>query len=393
MQTIRGMLYTDNMIFEPGEITFSGDTIEKIAFCNKDRLTAQEAEHYILPGLVDIHFHGCAGYDFCDGTVEAMRAIASYELTHGITAICPATMTLTEEMLTDICAACAEAAMTEILKEGIPLGDVLRGIYLEGPFISMEKRGAQNPEYIQKPDMMMLTRLQQAANGLIRVVAIAPETEGAIDCIRDGKRDFHFSIAHTCADYETARKAMRSGAHHVTHLYNAMPPFTHREPGVVGAATEDEQTDVELICDGIHIHPSVVKSTFKLFGANRVILISDSMMATGMKDGEYMLGGQPVQVRGNHATLADGTIAGSAMNLFDCMRMAVRMGVPREDAVRAATFNPARAIGIDKECGVLQAGKKADILVTDREFGLREVIKSGKTVSVSSGNPIKKIPK
>lgn len=380
MRTIKGMLYTDKMIFEPGEITISGDTIEKITICSEELLTAEEAKRYILPGLVDTHFHGCAGYDFCDGAIDAMRAIASYELTHGITTICPATMTLAEEMLTDICATCADAVRTEVLQEGIPLGDVLRGIYLEGPFISMEKKGAQNPAYIRRPDMMMLTRLQQAANGLIRVVAIAPETEGAIACIRDGKNDFRFSIAHTCADYETARSAMKSGARHVTHLYNAMPPFTHREPGVVGAAAEDGQIGVELICDGVHIHPAVVRSTFKLFGANRVILVSDSMMATGMEDGEYSLGGQPVRVKGNQATLADGTIAGSAMNLFDCMRMAVQMGVPREDAVRAATFNPAAAIGIQGECGNLQTGRKADILVTDREFDLREVIKSGMTV-------------
>ncbi|MCH5254701.1 MAG: N-acetylglucosamine-6-phosphate deacetylase [Lachnospiraceae bacterium] len=374
------MLFTDKMIFEPGEITFAGDRIENITLFTGDQLAKEETERYILPGLVDIHFHGCAGYDFCDGTVEAMCAIASYELVHGITTICPATMTLPEEMLTDICATCAETVRTKVLQEGIPFGDVLKGIYLEGPFISMEKKGAQNPAYIRKPDRKMLERLQQAAEGLIKVVAIAPETEGAIDCIRDGKNDFCFSIAHTCADYATARNAIRSGAHHVTHLYNAMPPFNHREPGVVGAAAEEEQTDVELICDGIHIHPSVVKSTFQLFGADRVILISDSMMATGMEDGEYMLGGQPVQVKGNHATLADGTIAGSAMNLFDCMRMAVRMGVPKEDAVRAAAFNPARAIGIEEECGILQAGKKADILITNREFELQEVIKFGRTV-------------
>ena len=380
MRTIRGMLFTDKMIFEPGEITFAGDRIENITLFTGDQLAKEETERYILPGLVDIHFHGCAGYDFCDGTVEAMCAIASYELVHGITTICPATMTLPEEMLTDICATCAETVRTKVLQEGIPFGDVLKGIYLEGPFISMEKKGAQNPTYIRKSDRKMLERLQQAAEGLIKVVAIAPETEGAIDCIRDGKNDFCFSIAHTCADYATARNAIRSGAHHVTHLYNAMPPFNHREPGVIGAAAEDEQTDVELICDGIHIHPSVVKSTFKLFGADRVILISDSMMATGMEDGEYMLGGQPVQVKGNHATLADGTIAGSAMNLFDCIRMAVRMGVPKEDAVRAAAFNPARAIGIEEECGILQAGKKADILITNREFELQEVIKSGRTV-------------
>ncbi len=215
---------------------------------------------------------------------------------------------------------------------------------------------------------------------MIRMVAIAPETEGAMDCIRECRGDFRFSIAHTCADYETAKAAMEAGAHHVTHLYNAMPPFTHRKPGVIGAAAENEETRAELICDGIHIHPCVVKSTFKLFGAGRMILISDSMMATGMEDGEYALGGQPVIVKGNRALLKDGTIAGSATSLFGCMRTAIQMGVPKEEAVRAATRNPAEAVGLEEECGMLLAGRRADILIADGEFVLLEVIKSGRAV-------------
>lgn len=381
MRTIKGMIYTDKMCFEPGEVTVVEDVIEKIELCDAGQLTEEEAGRYILPGLVDTHFHGCAGYDFCDGTAEAMCAIASYELTHGITTICPATMTLAEDTLLGICSTCAQAVESETLKEGIPLGDVLKGIYLEGPFISMEKKGAQNPAYIHKPDMEMLSRLQEAAKGMIRIVVIAPEVEGAMECIRAGKDSYRFSIAHTCADYETASEAIREGAAHVTHLYNAMPPFTHRKPGVIGAAAEDGRTEVELICDGIHIHPSVVKSTFKLFGAERVVLISDSMMATGMEDGEYALGGQPVQVKGNRALLNDGTIAGSATNLYDCMRTAVRMGVPMEEAVRAASLNPAVAVGLQDECGVLKAGRKADILIADKELNLKEIIKSGSSVA------------
>lgn len=377
MRTIKGMLFTDKMIFEPGELVIEGDAIVKISLCGERQLTEQEAKRYILPGLIDIHFHGCAGHDFCDGTVDALRAIASYELTHGITTICPATMTLPEKTLADICTVCASAAESEILGSGIPLRDILKGIYLEGPFISMEKKGAQNAAFIHKPDIEMLRRLQQAARGLIRIVAIAPETEGAVDCIEAGQNDFRFTIAHTCADYETAKKAINVGAYHVTHLYNAMPPFTHREPGVIGAAAESNSVTAELICDGIHIHPSVVRNTFRLFGAGRIILVSDSMMAAGMDDGEYALGGQKVWVGGSLATLEDGTIAGSVTNLFDCMRMAIRMGVPREEAVRAATANPARAIGIEGKYGSLQVGKKADVLVTDYGFNLQEVIKSG----------------
>ncbi len=380
MRIVRGMVYTDKMCFEPGAITIEKDRIGKMECFPEEELTTEEKGTYILPGLVDTHFHGCAGYDFCDGTAEAMRAIASYELTHGVTTITPATMTLAEDTLMNICAVCADAVGTETLEEGIPLREVLKGIYLEGPFISMEKKGAQNPAYIRKPDMEMLDRLQRAAKGLIKIAVIAPETEGAMDCIREGKGKIRFSIAHTCADYETAKEAIEAGADHVTHLYNAMPPFTHRKPGVIGAAAEDARTEVELICDGIHIHPSVVKSTFKLFGAERIVLISDSMMATGMEDGEYALGGQPVQVRGNRALLADGTIAGSATNLYDCMRTAIGMGISKEEAVRAATVNPAVAVGLEGECGSLLEGRKADILIADERFVLREVIKSGITI-------------
>lgn len=379
MSQIKGILYSQAFRFEAGILTIEGGRITSVEPCDEGKLTAEERGQYILPGLVDIHLHGCAGHDFCDGTVEAICAIADYELTHGITTVCPATMTLPEEQLIDICAMCAETVGTAVLKKRIPLGDALQGIYLEGPFISADKKGAQNPAYIRKPDIEMLMRLQNAARGLIRVVAIAPETEGAMECISGGEKDFRFSIAHTCAGYETACEAFRGGVSHVTHLYNAMPPYMHREPGVIGAAAESDDVTAELICDGYHIHPSVVRNTFRLFGAERIVLVSDSMMAAGMGDGTYRLGGQDVMVKGSLATLADGTLAGSVTNLYDCMRMAIRMGVPKEEAVRAATFNPAGVIGAAGEYGILRAGSRADILVTDREFGLRRVIKSGIT--------------
>lgn len=377
MRQIKGILYTEASRFEAGVLTIEGDRIISVEPCREEELTEEQRGQYILPGLVDIHLHGCAGYDFCDGTVEALRAMASYELAHGITSICPATMTLPEELLSNMCAVCASEIEAKRLPTGVSLGDVIRGIYLEGPFISRKKKGAQNPAYIRKPDLEMLMRLQQAAGGLIKIVAVAPEEEGAIDCIKNGKNNLRFSIAHTCADYETTKEAITAGALHVTHLYNAMPPFMHREPGVIGAAAEEDSVTVELICDGYHVHPGVVRSTFRLFGSTRIVLVSDSMRAAGMDDGEYTLGGLPVRMKGGLATLADGTLAGSATNLFDCMRMAVQMGIPKEEAVRAATLNPATVIGIDQECGSLRAGKKADILITDRELGLREVIKSG----------------
>ncbi len=366
---LKGLIYTERFCFEPGILCVEEDRIRKIEIGALEDLTEAEQDTYLLPGLVDIHFHGCAGYDFSDGNVETISRIADFELQNGITSICPATMTLAEEQLVQICRAARESKV-----------ESLQGIYLEGPFLSYEKRGAQNPAYIRKPDVNFLDKLQQEAGGLIKIVAIAPEEEGAMECIQAGKERYRFSIAHTCADYDTARKAIEAGAGHVTHLYNAMPPFTHRAPGVIGAAAEQNKAEVELICDGVHIHPSVVRNTFQWFGAERVILISDSMMAAGMVDGMYSLGGQKVEVQGKLARLENGTIAGSVTHLYDCMKKAVEMGVPKEAAVRATSYNPAKSIGIEQDYGVLGVGKKADILVTDRNFSLQKVYKSGQAV-------------
>lgn len=323
---------------------------------------------YVLPGLVDVHFHGCAGHDFCEGTAEAVSVIEQYELSHGITTICPATMTLPEERLIKICKTASAFG-----------GDCLKGINLEGPFLSAAKKGAQNGAYLQDPDSAMLRRLNEASGGMVKLVSIAPELPGAMECIRECGREFQFSVAHTQADYQTAAEAMKLGAKHVTHLFNAMPAFTHRAPGVVGAAF-DYHADVELICDGIHIDPCVVRAVFQLFGDDQVVLISDSMMAAGMEDGEYELGGQPVKVRGNLATLADGTLAGSATNLYDCMVTAIRLGIDPVSAVKAASCNPARTIGLAAECGDIREGMPADLLIADQNWKLQKVIKRGRIV-------------
>lgn len=324
----------------------------------------------ILPGLVDIHFHGCAGHDFCEGTAEAFCAIERYELSHGITTISPATMTLPGERLSEICAAAASYAEKS---------ECLKGIYLEGPFLSEAKKGAQNAAYLRMPDARLLQELNEQAKGLIRIVAVAPELEGALTCIGECAGSFRFSAAHTTADYRTCEQAMRRGVRQVTHLYNAMPPFTHREPGVIGAAF-DCGADVELIADGVHVDACAVRMTFRLFGEERVILVSDSMMAAGMPDGMYELGGQAVRVRGNRAVLSDATIAGSVTDLYDCMVTAIRMGVRPEAAVRAATINPAAAIGVADEYGSIGVGRKADLLVVDRDWKLQRVYKHGRLV-------------
>ncbi|MDD2980080.1 MAG: N-acetylglucosamine-6-phosphate deacetylase [Hespellia sp.] len=325
---------------------------------------------YAVPGLIDIHFHGCVGDDMCDGSPDAIANIAAYEASIGVTSIAPATMTIAEEELHKVMSTAGQYEYRG--------GAKLVGINMEGPFISEAKKGAQAAEHIRRCDVSLFRSLQKDAKGLIKLVDIAPETEGAMEFIDMVKDEVVVSLAHTTADYDTAKEAYDRGARHATHLYNAMPPFTHRAPGVIGAARDCERCRAELICDGVHIHPSVVRATFEMFGEDRVILISDSMRAAGMPDGQYTLGGQDVFVKGNLAQLADGTIAGSATNLADCIRVAVKkMGIPLETAIACATMNPAKEIGIYDTCGSVTEGKAADLILLDSELVLKKVFISG----------------
>lgn len=367
---VNGLVFQEEGSFQSGTVYICGERIvTEETYCaasGEETLTDAEGG-YVIPGLTDIHFHGCMGSDCCDGTEEAFRTIAEYELSQGVTSITPATMTLPEEALTRICRSAREYSGGS--------GADLCGLYMEGPFISAEKKGAQNEQYIHSADTDMFCRLQEASGGMIRTVAVAPETEGAMHFIRTNSGIVNISLAHTAADYDTAREAFRCGASQLTHMYNAMNPLNHRDPGPVGAAADDGRCMVELICDGVHIHPAVVRTTFRIFGDDRIIMISDSMRAAGLKDGQYDLGGQVVMVRGNRAVLEDGTIAGSVTNLMDCVRTAVLdMGIPLASAIKCAAVNPARAVGIYQEYGSLTPGKYANVVILERDLKLKMVL-------------------
>ena len=329
---------------------------------------------YALPGLVDIHFHGAVGHDFCDADPEGLQAIADFEASKGVLAICPATMTFSEEILNGI----MDVAASHKNERGADLV----GINMEGPYISPKKVGAQNPKYVMAADAGMFHRLNERSGGLIKLVDVAPEEPGNMDFIKECSKEVCISIAHTCTDYDTAKAAFAAGANHMTHLYNAMPGINHRDPGPIIAALEDGAM-VELITDGVHIHPAVVRFTFNTFGDDHVVLIADSMMACGLPDGAYSLGGQAVTVRGPRATLTEhpDTIAGSATCLYDCMRHAVlQMGVPLESAVRAASENPARCIGIEADYGSLAEGRIGNVILADADLNIRTVIRHGEVL-------------
>lgn len=386
-------LYTSDFRFCRGSIALRGDRIERVVL-DKDPMKGPPADGqgaetvidgsgcYAIPGLTDLHFHGCMGADFCDGTQDAIRTLAEYEALHGITAICPATLTLPVEQLCQVLSEGATFARRQ--QDGLEGGADLVGVNMEGPFISHVKKGAQNEDYIIPCDAEVCERFIRAGEGLLKIIGLAPEENpdylSYIAAVRDRVR---VSLAHTNADYDTAMAAFEEGASHAVHLFNAMPEFTHRQPGVVGAVCDSPGVTAELICDGNHVHPSVVRGAFAMIGEERIVLISDSLRACGLGDGLIDLGGQQVQVSGTRATLVDGgNLAGSVTNLMDCMRICVQeMGIPLGSAVRCAAVNPAKVIGEEKKRGSLESGKLADIVLLDKEdLRVKCVIRKGRVL-------------
>ena len=366
------------MIIKGGKVfQEDGSFLEQAIYINDHRLV-DKAEYQddgevidaegllVLPGLVDIHSHGAAGEDFSDGNPEGLKKILQYEKRCGITSYCPTSMTFPKERLRQIFAS-IKGAQTED-------GATVVGINMEGPFLDPAKKGAHVEKWIAAPDVAFVRELNQDADGLVRLVTLAPNMDGAEEFIKEMHEEVCISLGHTAADYDCASRAMKLGAHHVTHLYNAMQPFGHRAPGLIGAAMDDLECMVELICDGYHIHPSAIRAAFRMFGPERVILISDSMRATGMENGTYELGGQEVTVKDRKAVLKDGTLAGSATNLYGCMCKAVEFGIPLEQAIMAATANPARSIGIFDRVGSIRIGKQADLLLASENLELKRVI-------------------
>ncbi len=310
----------------------------------------------VLPGLIDIHTHGCGGSDTMD--LGKLGEMARFHAEHGVTSWLPTTMTASFESLKEI----SETDISDIE------GAEILGFHFEGPYIAEKYKGAQNPEFIQPPS---LEEYRQFKN--VKMITIAPELEGSMDFIKNC--DCIVALGHTEADYDTTIEAIEAGANCLTHTFNAMPPLHHRFPGVVGAAVQ-KHIYAQVICDGLHIHPAVVNILYKLFGADRMVIISDSIRATGLSDGEYDLGGLNVTVRGIEARLADGTVAGSVTPLFEGVKKAISFGIPEEDAVRMASETPAVLLGVKK--GKIAEGYDADFIVVDKEFNLLRTVIAGK---------------
>lgn len=326
---------------------------------------------FLVPGLVDIHTHGAIGDDVGDGSVKGLERMSRFYAKGGVTSWCPTTMTVPEaELFSSI------DAVNRFIRPAD--GARLVGINLEGPFLCYEKRGAQAAENLRLPDIRLFDKLFTAAEGKIKLVSVACEKNGAMEFIDNVSKKCRVSLGHSIADYKTAMRAFANGASHVTHIFNGMSPFAHREPGIIGAAfdaNDGGQVFVELICDGLHIHPSVVRACFRLFGKSTV-LISDSLRCTGMPDGEYTLGGQPITMSSGRATLSGTqTLAGSSIHLMEAVRRAVSFGIPLEQAVYAASTAPAESIGI--AAGKIAVGENADLVLLDGGMRIVEVFIDG----------------
>lgn len=351
---------TENFVLEDVDVRIGGEIITEIGNNLTDEELVDGVGKYLIPGFIDIHSHGAMGHDGCDANPVGYEKMADFYASKGVTSFLFTTMTLDQ---LELCKIVSEIAT---FMDSFKGKSYAHGIYLEGPFINPVKKGAQAGEHIIAPNYAMLSKFMDACNDRIKVVVVAPEMENGLEFIEKASKKCAVSIAHTASNYETTVAAINSGATNVTHLFNAMPPFLHRDPGVVGAAIDNENVFMEMICDGLHLHPCIIRTMMKV-AKERIIFISDSMCAAGMKNGEYSLGGQAVTVKDGKAVLVDGTLAGSVSNVHSCVKNAVSFGVKFEDAVRAGSYNPAKMIGVDDITGRIKTGLYADVVLLNKQ--------------------------
>jgi len=363
----------DNFCLIDADIEVDGDVISEISpkmSGKTDRLDLSGC--IILPGLIDLHIHGCAGGDTCDGTEQALRTMSSYLASQGVTSFCPTTMTVSNASLMKIL-----KNVRDFMDSDAP-GARAVGVHMEGPYISPSKSGVQKSDHVHSPDWPEFKDIVRAFPGLIKIVDIAPETSGAMAFIEQAKKLCVVSMSHSAADYDTAMLSFEKGITHVTHLFNAMNGIHHRSPGAAGAVLDNDSIMAEMICDGVHLHPAVIRIAFRMLGEDRTILVSDSMRAAGLPDGSYELGGQWIQVRDGRTYFENAQIAGSTTNLYQEAKNLLRYGIPWRQVIKSATINPAKQLGMDTRTGSVTPGKLADLLILDQHMEIHSVYIQGK---------------
>lgn len=362
-------------LVQDGKITMLGK-IPPTSVCRDHRVLDADGQ-YITPGFIDLHIHGGGGCDFMDADQVSYDTIFSIHVQHGTTALLAAVIPAPKDRLRE--------ALRVLGGYHTPW---LLGVYLEGPFVSRDKKGAFNPQWILPPNPSAIQALLAEASQMLKVITLAPEIPGTEEVVRHALAIGAVpAIGHTDATYRQTMTALQSGARHFTHLANAMRGLHHREPGAMGAAL-DSDAFVELICDGVHLHPAVVRLVAKAKGFNRICLVTDAVSAAGMPDGTYHLGDQEVVVRAGEARLADGTLAGSTLTMERAVRNFLQFthcSIP--EAIRCATLTPAQLLGIDNRKGSLEVGRDADLVLLDSEFNVSYTILRGEIVYAHDRKP------
>lgn len=373
--------HEDDVLIDNGRIVAVGKDAkiryESSEDNEKERLDL--SGYLLLPGLIDIHVHGCAGYDTSDASAEALIGMSRYLASNGVTSFLPTTMTMAENALSE-----AVSAVMDFMHSDTMISKAL-GVHIEGPYLSAKFAGIQSPENLRNPSVEEIMSLQSRYSDMIRIIDVAPELPEAQRFIQELKEKCTISLAHSDADYETAKASFSIGISHVTHLFNAMRGMAHRSPGAVGAVLDDDIVTAELICDGYHIHPAVLRIAFRLLGEDRSVIVSDSMRAAGCPDGVYLLGGRPVTVREGRTMQENQGPAGSVTNLLQEMRNLISYDIPLRQIIKSATINPARVIGMDQEIGSIAVGKKADLIAVDRDLTLQWTMIEGRLVPPLTG--------
>ena len=387
---LAGTIFTPTETINDGVILIQGHRILKIGKKESVKVPSgtpvvDNRDRVVVPGFIDIHIHGAAGHDLMEGTSEAVSAVANYLARHGTTAFLATTATASIERTLHAARALGETINTSNRSHGTGekiAGAQPVGIHFEGPFLNVKKRGAHPASQIQKPSTSLLEKLLAAASGTARILTLAPELDGALTVLEFARsRGLRVGIGHSNATYEEAERAIAAGATHAIHMFNAMRSFSHRDTGIIGAVMTDKRISAELICDGIHVEKSAIQLLILAKGMDKLLLVSDSLSGAGMPDGNYRLGNFTVHVAGGVCRTVEGNLAGSTVTLDAAVRNLVSFtGLSYRECLAAATLNPARILGLEKQKGCLVPGADADLAVLDRNFYVTQTYVRGRPV-------------
>lgn len=368
-----GNVLNDNFEFMKSDVSVNGSKIDKIGESIDGDNVLDATNCYVVPGFVDTHMHGALANTFIDYTDDTAKIISEYEAKNGTTSLVPAISAAKREKLEKVC-----AHMNKCVGFSNENAAEIHGFHLEGPFFSVKYKGAHLPENIRIPSVEELSAYVGISGKNIKILTIAPELDNAEETIKYAvSKGICVSVGHTDATYEDVVNAEKWGATQATHLFNAMSALNHRQPGTVGGALGSDGIKCEIICDFFHVHPTVVKMAYKIKGRDKINMITDSEVGTGLADGEYDVNGRKIIVKNNQTRCEDGTIAGGTTCLIDGVRNLASIGIPLEDACMMASKNPALAAKIYDKTGSITVGKNADILILDKELNLKKVILRG----------------